>query len=63
VDQFYNAEFKEKDFNQIFELTSNYLKEYQTLPPYKKYYAIFDKMIKPKISTYNDEIQVRISLK
>lgn len=47
-------------FNQIVELTSKNLNEYQTLPPYKKFYTYFEKMIKPNITIYSEEIPVII---
>ena len=55
IDNFYNLEFKEKTFLQIYELTTKQLNEYETLPPYKKFYAYFEKMIKPNI-TLNSEL-------
>ena len=44
------------------ELTYKQLKEYQTLPPYKKYHDYFDKMIKPNVTLYTEELPVTILL-
>jgi len=55
VDHFYKLEFNQNTFLQIYELTSKQLNEFETLPPYKKYHAYFEKMIKPN-TTLNSEL-------
>lgn len=56
IEELYTTSFDEKVFNQVLELTSSHLKEVQTLPPYKKFSDTFDKLIKPHITSYSEEV-------